>query len=426
MYKTDNRVTALYICYWSLMDPLCQTQSLAYLKKLAAQGERFALMTFEQARYKLDASEMAATKLRLAGHGIYWYPLKYHKRFPLLATAYDCLRGVGVGVFIALRHKARVVHSRSSIPAAIALGVSFLSRTKFLYDADSRLSEEYADTGHWSRGSLAFRITSRMERIARMRANSIVVLSRALSDDFIGPLGVRVPVEVIPCCVDTQKLQFNSEARARRRAELAITSERLFVYAGKMGSRYLVAEMLDFFNTARERDSSLRLLVLTNDPHQSFHDLARARGIDRPDYDVKSAAHSDVPEWLSAADAGLAFIRSAECERGSSPVKIGEYLSVGLPVLVTDGIGDYSTVISRERLGVALKDLSPTDYVAALDALNQIWAEGDCIRDRCRAWAQANISLEAVGATRYRFVYQGLLGSAIPLTEPGEERPVSA
>src|SRR3712207_3142512 len=93
--RGGDNIVSLYISYWSLQDPLCQTQSLAYLRELTKLGYKFDLITFEQPKYALDREQSAAIRKELAGQGIYWYPLRYHKRFSLVATAFDCLCGVG-------------------------------------------------------------------------------------------------------------------------------------------------------------------------------------------------------------------------------------------------------------------------------------------------------------------------------------------
>src|SRR5207244_2138241 len=126
------------------------------------------------------------------------------------------------------------------IPAAMALALQSLCRLKFLYDADSRLSLEYADNGHWSRDGLAFRITAQVEAWARRRADAVVVLAERLRDDFIQQFGVRAPMDVIPCCVDTACFRFDADARVSRRRELGLADQKLLIYVGKVGPRYLV------------------------------------------------------------------------------------------------------------------------------------------------------------------------------------------
>lgn len=408
MIRPRLRVDALYICYWSLMDPLCQTQSLAYLRRLAAQGRRFAIMTFEQPQFQLPPDRAAAVRRELAASGIHWYPLAYHKRPPLLATGFDCLSGILTGLRIARRHGARVVHSRGSIPAAIALGLRTLGRLRFLYDADSRLSEEYADNGHWSRESLAFRVTAFVEAQARRAADAVVVLSDRLRQDFVGEFAVRAPVEVIPCCVDTARFRYDPEARAVTRAELRLADEKLFVYVGKVGPRYLVAESFALFRAARAALGRAHLLVLSGDPPVRFEAVARQQGVEPGAFTVLRAEHADVPRWLSAADAGLALIRPAGCERGSSPIKVAEYLATGLPVVVTDGIGDASELVRGRAVGVVVRGFDDGALRELVDRLRELWAEGDSLRQRCGAAAAECFDLDDVGCARYRRVYERL------------------
>jgi glycosyltransferase involved in cell wall biosynthesis len=400
----------LYICYWSLKDPLCQTQSLAYLRHLAERVGPFALITFEQPRFRLTRTQARAVRRELADIGIHWYPLTYHKRYPLLATGFDCLQGVLTGLWALWHHRPRVVHSRGSIPGAMAMVLRWLCRVEFLYDADSRLSEEYADNGHWSRQSISFRVTALAERWCRRAADRIVVLSERLRDDFIGQFGVRVPIDVIPCCVDTQRFQFDPAARERNRRELGLANEKLFVYVGKLGPRYLVPEVFGLFQSARERIPDARLLVLSGDPPAGFEEIADRSGVAREAFCVKRAGHAEVPGWLSAADAGLALIRPAGCERGSSPIKVGEYLATGLPVLITAGIGDYSELVARRDVGVVLDGQDEATRRDAIRHLLDLWQAGDSLRQRCRAAALDHCDLEHVGWARYREIYGRLLG----------------
>jgi glycosyltransferase involved in cell wall biosynthesis len=412
----NQPAVGIYICYWSLMDPLCQTQSLAYLLRLAARGERFALLTFEQPRFRLSAGKAAAVRQELAGKGIYWYPLIYHKRYPLLATGFDCLMGVLTGAYAAWRHRPAVVHSRGSIPAAMALALQKLCGLKFLYDADSRLSLEYAENAHWSRGSLSYRVTALVEAWARKAADGIIVLTEQLRRDFVQDFGVHSPIHVIPCCVDTSHFCCDVSARSLRRRELGLGDEKLFVYVGKIGPRYLVAETFEFLRRARETLRDARLLILSGDQPGRFEAIAEGLGIGRGAYFVRRAGHQDVPSWLAAADAGLALIRTAECERGSSPIKIAEYLASGLPVVVTDGIGDFSSRIAQENVGVVVKALDSAAYGPCVRRLRELWDDGDGLRGRCRALAERHYDLEGVGGACYGQCYEQLLATGPALS----------
>jgi glycosyltransferase involved in cell wall biosynthesis len=212
--------------------------------------------------------------------------------------------------------------------------------------------------------------------------------------------------------VDTDNFGYDPGARSLLRSELGLdTDERLLVYVGKIGPRYLVEETFRFFRVVRERLSTARLLILTGDRAAEFRQAAARAGVDEAHYHVRRADPSEVSKWLSASDAGLAFIRKTDCERASSPIKVGEYLAVGLPVVITGGIGDYSDLIAVKRLGAVVNELGDADYVKCVDHLNALWAEGNQLRERCRAVAESYVSLKSVGAPRYQAVYEELLTS---------------
>lgn len=407
-------IDSLYICYWSFNDPLCQTQSLEYIKQLAKSGYRFALITYEQPVYTIPANRRREIFESLAQEGIYWFPLKYHKRFPLISTIYDCLMGIIKGGGIIWMHNVRVVHARASIASFVALVLSKICGVKFLYDADSKLSEEYADIGHWMRDGLAYRVVSMVEKQSLIRSDSVIVLTQRLKRDvmaILGEAGYLAKIDVIPCCVNTDCFVYDKNARNRKRAELGLTSERLFVYVGKTGSWYQIEEMMRFFGMARALLKNAKLLILSPDGPEEYRSVAFGCGLSPDDFTVKAATQREVAEWLSAADVGLAFIASVPSKRGSSPIKVGEYLSAGLPVVITADIGDYSGLIQRHRLGVVIYSHDNKDYVSAVESLRGLWLEGDNLRMRCRRAAEEYLSLISVGISQYSRIYDELLHS---------------
>ena len=68
---------ALYISYDGVLEPLGQSQVLAYLEKLATDRE-IHLLSFEKAEdwHETKAREVVAGRIRAAG--IHWHPRRYH------------------------------------------------------------------------------------------------------------------------------------------------------------------------------------------------------------------------------------------------------------------------------------------------------------------------------------------------------------
>jgi glycosyltransferase involved in cell wall biosynthesis len=399
---------SLYITNWSLSEPLCQSQSVPYLKALAARGYQSCLMTFERPPYALTGADADAARRQLADAGICWHPLAYHSRANIIGVAVDGARTLSTSVNAILRHGARIVHTRTSVPAALGLVAARLTRRRFLYDADSELSEEYADGGHWTRGGMSYRALSAMENLCRRQADSIVVLTERLRADFVRR-GVRAPMTVIPCCIDTGGFRRDEGARAARRLELGIGDEILLVYVGKIGPRYMLDETMAFVGAAGRR-GPVHMLILSHGDVAAFRSVAAAHGI-ADVVTVRSATHGEIPGWLSAADAGLALIRPTASECGSSPIKVSEYLAAGLPVVITDGIGDLSEAIDSSNLGVVVSGSGDASINTAVDRLNGL-LQSRSVGDRCMAFARAALDVEQVALSRYASVYEILLASA--------------
>jgi glycosyltransferase involved in cell wall biosynthesis len=283
---------------------------------------------------------------------------------------------------------------------------------KFLYDADSSLSEEYADVGHWSRDGLPYRITSFFERRARQRCDGWIVLTDQWRCEYASEVNPRARIAVIPCCVETARFRFDAEARRQKREALGVGAEKLLVYAGKAGSWYLVEELFDLLAAFLKANKPARLLILSGDPPETFHQIARARGIAGRHYLVRAVPHAEMPAWLSACDAGTALIKMACSKRGSSPDKVGEYLATGLPVIITDRIGDTSALIATESLGVVLGDFASDSYRNVIETLYGLWADTPVLRRRCRNAAEQFLDLQTAGIARYRQMYDSLLEDA--------------
>src|SRR5262249_17279107 len=110
----------LYISYDGILEPLGYSQVLSYLKVLA-RGCRICLVSFEKQQDWNKVAERERLSEEISLSGITWVPLRYHKRPSALATAWDILQGISVGGFLLLRHRLRIVHARSYVPAVMAL-----------------------------------------------------------------------------------------------------------------------------------------------------------------------------------------------------------------------------------------------------------------------------------------------------------------
>ena len=402
--------TALYVCYLGLDEPLVATQVRPYLRALVARGHRMHLLTFETARR--DAAATEALRRELEAEGVVWHALRYHRRPSLPATLYDIARGVLRGVGLVRRHGIGLVHARSHVGAAIAWPLRALSGLPFIFDVRGLLPDEYADAGHWRRGGLKYRLGKAMEGVFFRRASALVLLTDTVRADLTaagGPLAARdaADLTVIPCCVDLERSPWDEPGRAMRRTGRGWLDRRVLVYVGKLGMWYLDAETARFFARAHRHDPRFFLQVLSASPAEALRRALAAAGVPADAFDIRAVPPAEVAALLHAADAGLSLIKPCASKRSSSPTKVGEYLAAGLPVVSTAGIGDCDRQLADGR-GVLLGSLDDAACDRGARALGDLLDDPDT-RRRCRAFAEAELSLERTGGPRYASVYERAL-----------------
>ena len=399
-----------------MLDPLGQSQVIPYLRALSRQGVQFTLLSFERSRAYTLEGRKACEKLRqeLAVAGIDWHWLRYHKSPSLPATSYDVLAGIRYASRLVRDKQIELVHARSYIPAAIALRLKRRFGTKVIFDVRGLMADEYFDAGHWRKDSLPYRITKAMERRALGSADGVVTLTETIwpiINTWDGLRDRHVVHEVVPCCADLELFKFSESDRERRRHELGVENRLVLVYSGSIGGWYLTESMADFFAVLLKQRPQAHALWLTPGNHDQVRTLMRARGIAEKDFTVLATTTADVPSYLSASDAGLAFIKPCFSKLASSPTKYAEYLACGLPLVINQGIGDSDTLITREKTGVLVREFNQDEYQSAIAALADFIVHPEEIRRRNREVAERLFDVRRVGVERYAHLYQSVLGT---------------
>ena len=72
---------------------------------------------------------------------------------------------------------------------------------------------------------------------------------------------------------------------------------------------------------------------------------------------------------------GLVAIPPLESQKYRTPVKIGNYLSCGLPFIVNRGVADDDVLAEKEQVGVVLESFDSADIARALPTLRMFMDE---------------------------------------------------
>lgn len=399
---------ALYVSHTGMTEPLGRSQVVPYLRGLGRAGVRFDLIAFEPAA--ASDAELSQLTDELAADGIRY---RWSRRSPshaLWVKAAESARAFAQLCARALAGRPRIVHARSYLPGAVAqLVTQLVPGARFLFDCRGLLGDEYADFGHWSRDGFRYRLLKRWERRLFGGADAVVTLTarlrRWLADEKLVP--EATPVEVIPCCVDLARFATDAAGRAASRAHLGAGERFVLGYAGTLGSYYCEEELVRLFAAVSRRRLSL-LAVFTRADTARLRAMLQREKIPAADVVIEAVAPADMPSRLAGADAAVSFVRPWFSKIASSPVKVAEYLAMGLPVVLNRGIGDDDRLLAHD-VTIDAGRLEPADLERAAEALGRLTTTPS-LRARARALAAAEFDLEQVGVARYHRLYQRLAG----------------
>jgi glycosyltransferase involved in cell wall biosynthesis len=379
--RASNRhPRVLYVSYDGIEEPLGRSQVLAYLKRLSAEFA-ITLISFEKSQ---PTDELRS---ELTEAGIDWHPLRYHRRPPVLSTLFDVLAGRRALVRAARRAKPAIVHVRSYVPALVALLARRRTGGRLLFDIRGFWADERVEGDLWPAGGRLYRLAKRCERRFFAEADAIVTLTEASRPQIRAWTDRReVPIVVIPTCVELGRFL----DRPPRPAGPHV------VWSGSIGTWYRF-ELVPRVAAAL----GLPLTVITRQT-----ELAR-QVLDGYPADVGSVVPGEVPAHLFSGDIGLCLIKSSFSKTASAPTRFAEYLAAGMPVVVTQGVGDLEAIVEECGVGVVLR--GEDDHSIATAAVRALSLAADHeARQRCRDLARERFDVDA-GSARYAGLYRRLL-----------------
>jgi glycosyltransferase involved in cell wall biosynthesis len=393
-------MSVLYLSYDGMLEPLGQSQVLAYLKRLAVDRS-IHLISFEKPEDWKNVPERERIAREIAGTSVTWHPLRYHKRPSALATAWDVACGVSLGLWLVLRHRLKIIHARSYVASIIALVVKRLTGVTFIFDMRGFWADERVDGGLWQHGGRMFRVAKAFERRFLLAADHVVSLTKAAVREMqkFDYLQTRMPpFTVIPTCADLTRF-----TPLRREQDGFVLG-----YVGSAGTWYLFDEVAACFAHLLRLRADSRFLIVNRGEHAYIRTRLAAVGVPISKVELVSVTHAEVPSQMARMDAGVFFIKPVFSKQASAPTKLAEFLGCGIACLGNTGVGDMVELLEDEQVGVALSSFDDASMIAGLHRLLRLVAD-PATRDRCVAAAQQHFSLDE-GVARYRKIYERLEG----------------
>jgi glycosyltransferase involved in cell wall biosynthesis len=403
----------LYISYDGLTDPLGQSQVLPYLIGLAQKGHQISILSCEKPENyaALENHILNITKT----HNILWIPIQYTKKPPVLSTIWDIIR---------LRRKARklyqisnfdIIHCRSYIAAMVGLWLKTTTKTKLVFDMRGFWADERVEGNIWDIKQPIYKAIytffKRKEQHLLIQADAIVSLTHKAKDIIVSwnlRPNMDKHVHVIPCCADMEHFDYKTlraDLIAERRLELGINeNDFVLTYLGAIGTWYLLPEMLDFYKSLLIQFPNAKFLFITHEKPETITALAKEKGINTNNIIITKAARTDVPVFLSLSSYAIFFIKSSFSKSASSPTKMGEIMSMGIPIICNSGVGDVDKVMNESQCGFMLNEMNERSYGKVIE---QIKNSEPFIPAHIRNHAIQFFALEK-GIEKYDAIYQAL------------------
>jgi len=389
--RSNEGRSILYITYDGLTDPLGRSQVLPYLTGLAAMGHRITILSCEKRdRWKSDGPAVQKLCDQAA---LFWAPIAYHRRPPVLSAAYDTAMLARRAAVLHRERQFEIVHCRSYIPVIVGLHLKKRYGLKLIFDMRGYWAEEKVESGNWPLRNPLFRAVfdyfKREEADALIRADAIVSLTRASRHELAGRPELKdgpEKIAVIPTCVDFDHFALATQAgRKKARQQLGIPHDTpVLGYVGSVGGdNYMLGEMLEFFRAYREKRPGACFLFITQVDPQLIIAAAREKDIGEDCLLIRAARRDEVPFFTSAADHGVAFKRATFSALACSPTKLGEMMALGTPVAANSGVGDVTEILA-ETGGVTIDRFDRQSLSAAVGRLISTEMTPKTIRDRAR------------------------------------------
>jgi len=390
----------LYLSYDGLTDPLGGSQILPYLIGLSKLGYRFTIISAEKKElYENGCEEVAAICQQ---HQMNWRPIFYHKKPAVLSTLFDLWLLYKNAKQIHRTDPVLGVHCRSYITSIVGLKMKRSLGIKFIFDMRGFWADERIDGQIWNLKNpiyrWIYRYFKRLEKQFLLQSDAVVSLTHIGKSIIHDQWQIKRSVSVIPCAVDTEHFT-PIDKKTSNLKPLTIG------YLGSIGTWYMLDEMLDFFKVLLKTYPEAKFKFITREKPEYILQKVRERHIATSQIEIAPAKRTEVPLALSEIDLGMFFIKTAFSKQASSPVKQGEFMSMGIPIITNSGIGDTDQIVNTYQSGLIISNFTEADYLKVIDQIPELLKTD---RNHITEGAQQYFSLSQ-GIEQYKALYKSIL-----------------
>ncbi len=286
-----------------------------------------------------------------------------------------------------------ILMPRSLMPALACLTMGEQAGIKVAFDADGLDADERVDFRGLSPVSATYRVLRDIEAQIIRKADVVLTRTACAAEILLARAGsgtLSSKFHLVANGRDPKKFGGPEFSSSPQRTVREHNRDVKLVYVGSLGEQYRFEEMLQLACLLKKRQPTTTFTVIT--PHIETVKMALQCNIDGAAQwtEYRTVAPDEVATILSNSDFGLALRKKSFSTSAVAPIKIGEYLLAGLPVIGTHGVGDVGGLVEEGVFFPLDGDMS-----AAVEWMLNIIANPSDIRQRCRQCGVERFSLQS-------------------------------
>ncbi len=403
----------LFISYDGMCDPLGQSQVIPYLAGLSVLGFQISIISAEKPSAFITESKNI--QMLLSRCNIKWKHVEFSNQIPGWSAWSNYLRLKKTALRLFQSESFDLIHCRSYIPAILGLYLREKFGSKVIFDMRGFWSDERVEGNLWQLSNpvykAAYNFFKKKEIQLLNESDAIVSLTENAKKEMLSWRQLIIPSEkitVIPCCADLNFFSLKNittQKLTEIKNKLGISEgDFILSYSGSLGTWYMLDEMLQFFKILLQQKPEAKFLFVTHEPPKIILEAALKQGIAAEKIISIAATRDQMPAFLSLSHAAIFFIKNSFSKKASSPTKMGEIMSLGIPLICNTGVGDVQQIVEQSKAGIAIENFTEEAFT---NCCNQLDALLTIPKEQIREAAFKYYSLDE-GVKKYNHIYSTL------------------
>ena len=279
--------------------------------------------------------------------------------------------------------------------------IKYLPKTKIIYDIRGAGEDEKDKPSLWDKIKKG---RSELRKKTLLSISDCIICVSNMLKQYVQEkysLAKNKRIEVIYGAAEKESFFFDQDLRENIRNKLNLNGKIVLLYSGHLDKPWQIPEKIfQLFEQLANIIQNLRLIMLTPDI-KIADSYARKYKINKDHIILKTASYKELNKFLNCADFSLLLRENKLVNNVASPTKFAEYILSGLPVIITESLGDYSEMVREKNFGVTILDINNlqndinkiVNYILKMtEDKNEFFFKRKMISD----WGVTNLSKESM------------------------------